>query len=105
VSGDWQDRLSRAEDNEQAFQTQNARRVQLDVQGGATRHDVEPFACECDDLGCAQALWLPLGEYERAVAAPDRFVVVPGHEDLAVESVVETHDDYLVVSKPSLKRS
>ena len=105
MAADWQDRIGKAEDDEQAFQARNARRVRLDIEGGATSHDVEAFLCECDDPGCAQALWLPLGEYERAVSAPDRFVVLPGHEDPAVESVVETHDAYLVVSKPSLRPS
>ena len=60
--------------------------------------------CECDDAECATAIELPLGEYERAVTPVDRFAVAAGHEDPAVEVVVERRDTYLVVSKPDLKR-
>jgi hypothetical protein len=63
-----------------------------------------PFVCECDDPACSQAIQLPLAEYEHAVEPIDRFIVVPGHEDLAVESVVEVNNTYLVVSKPGLRR-
>jgi hypothetical protein len=38
------------------------------------------------------------------VAAVDRFIVLPGHEDPEVEVVVERQDGYLVVSKPDLAR-
>ena len=60
--------------------------------------------CECDDLACWKAIELRLGEYEQAVGPADRFLVAPGHEDPAVELVVEEHDAYLVVSKPGLRR-
>jgi hypothetical protein len=63
-----------------------------------------PFACECDDPSCARPVQLTLPEYERAVAAPDRFMVLPGHEDPEVERIVEEHAGYLIVSKPSLQR-
>jgi hypothetical protein len=45
-----------------------------------------------------------LGEYEQAVGPADRFLVSPGHQDSAVEVVVEEHDGYVVVSKPGLRR-
>ena len=57
-----------------------------------------------DDPACIQAIELPLADYERAVKPPDQFVVVPGHEDPSVERVIEEDRDYLVVSKPDLKR-
>ncbi len=95
---------SRAEKNEQAFKGYNERRAAFEDASGAPPDEPVPFVCECDDPACSRAVELPLADYERAVKPIDRFIVVPGHEDPAVESVVEEHDAYLVVSKPGLKR-
>ena len=54
--------------------------------------------------GCGRAIEITVSEYERAVAAVDRFVVIPGHEDPEVEIVVERRDRYFIVSKPDLAR-
>ena len=62
------------------------------------------FVCECHDPGCWKAIELRLGDYERAVEPVDRFLVAPGHQDLAVETVVEEHGGWVIVSKPSLRR-
>ncbi len=97
-------RLSRAEANEQAFKAHNERRAAFEDAGGAAADQPVPFVCECDDPGCVRAVELPLAEYEHAVERVDRFIVIPGHEDPAVEVVVEEHEAYLVVSKPDLKR-
>jgi hypothetical protein len=104
MSSDWRARLERATKNEQTFQSYNARRADLEESGGTPGDEPVPFVCECDQPKCWRAIEIPLGEYERAVEAADRFVVVPGHEDPAVEVVVETCDNYLIVSKPDLTR-
>lgn len=97
-------RLRWAEENEQAFKAYNERRAAAEAAGEVPQDEPVPFACECDDPGCARAIEIPVAEYERAVAAVDRFVVLPGHEDADVEVVVERHAGYLVVSKPDLAR-
>ncbi len=97
-------RLSRAEKNEQAFKDHNERRAALEDAGGVPPDEPVPFVCECDDPACTRAIQLPLAEYEQAVKPVDRFIVAPGHEDPAVEVVVEERDAYIVVSKPDLKR-
>ncbi len=97
-------RLSRAEANEQAFKAHNERRAAFEDAGGAPEDEPVPFVCECDDPACVRAVELPLAEYEQAVDRVDKFIVIPGHEDPAVEVVVEEHESYLVVSKPDLKR-
>jgi hypothetical protein len=38
-------------------------------------------------------------DYERLRSHPTHFGVIPGHEMLDVETVVETHPHYLVVEK------
>jgi hypothetical protein len=103
-SGNGDHRRQRAAKNELAFQEHNQRRAQDAERSGAPEDATVPFVCECSDPECASALPLELDEYERAVAPVDQFVVIAGHEDPAVERVVERHDSYLVVAKPDLHR-
>jgi hypothetical protein len=104
MGSEWRSRLEHATKNEQTFQSYNARRAAIEESGGAPDDAPVPFVCECDQPKCWTAIKIPLDEYERAVEAPDRFVVVPGHEDPAVEVVVETRTNFLIVSKPALRR-
>ena len=97
-------RLARAEKNEQAHKEHNERRAKLEEEAGFAQDDRVPFVCECDDPGCAHAIVMRLDEYEQAVKPPDQFVVRPGHQDPAVERIVECQDGYIVVSKPDLQR-
>jgi hypothetical protein len=83
--------------NEEVFKSINER-----IEEGAKQHGVEqvlPFHCECATEACVQAIELPPAEYDRIASHPARFVVVPGHEQLSIETVVESHSDYLVVEK------
>jgi hypothetical protein len=57
------------------------------------------FRCECARLGCNEVLELSVREYEEVREHPRRFIVVPGHERLDAETVVERHRNYLVVQK------
>lgn len=57
------------------------------------------FRCECARLGCNELVELSVREYEEVRSHPRRFVVLPGHERLDVETVVERHRGYLVVEK------
>ena len=62
------------------------------------------FHCECgraddDEIGCDERVVMTLREYEDIRAQDDRFAVVPGHEDAALEDVVRRSDRFLVVDK------
>jgi len=57
------------------------------------------FRCECASLDCDQLLELTPREYERLRAVPHRFLLVSGHELPEVETVVETHERFVVVEK------
>ena len=96
------DRLRRAEQNEQVFQEHNERRALIEAGGSAS--GLIPLICECDDPGCFRPLLIALDEYAAAVEPYNHFVVVPGHENLEVEAVVESFPSYLVVEKPDLTR-
>jgi hypothetical protein len=91
------DFAKRAARNEEIFRDVNER-----IDEGADLHGVDrplPYHCECSTVSCLQTLELRPPEYDRVAGERYRFVVVPGHEDPAVELVVETHDGYLVVEK------
>jgi hypothetical protein len=57
------------------------------------------FLCECGNGTCTQPIPMSLGEYERVRADGRHFLIVPGHEQLDIESVVTTEDRYMVVQK------
>jgi hypothetical protein len=57
------------------------------------------FRCECASLECNRLVELTPKAYERVRENPRRFIVLRGHELPEVETVVETHDEYLVVQK------
>ncbi|HWF34585.1 MAG TPA: hypothetical protein VG295_04425 [Solirubrobacteraceae bacterium] len=57
------------------------------------------FRCECATLGCNRVIELAPEEYERIRGHARRFLVLPGHQRLEVEKVVETRPTYLVIEK------
>ncbi len=57
------------------------------------------FRCECARLGCNELVELSVREYEGVRSNPRRFIVLPGHERLEVEFVVERRSGYFVVEK------
>lgn len=59
---------------------------------------VSLFICECIDQECAEALELSATEYERIRSEEANFVVFPGHEQPALERVVERHGRFVVVA-------
>lgn len=61
-------------------------------------HDAE-FVCECDDQSCTHRIETPLEDYERVRAKPTRFLLAPGHEDEAIEKVVERRRRFQIVEK------
>jgi hypothetical protein len=61
--------------------------------------ELSPFLCECGDERCTRVVRLTDDEYEEVRAHPARFVVLPGHQILEVEHVVERNDRFDVVEK------
>ncbi len=57
------------------------------------------FRCECARLGCNELIMLTPRQYEQIRSSPRRFLVVPGHEEPELESVVATGAGYTVVEK------
>jgi hypothetical protein len=76
----------------------NTRRVNEAIETGTTEGPLV-FICECGRADCGTTLRLDRDQYEAVRTTFDRFFVVPGHQLPEIESVVERHDGYLVVSK------
>jgi hypothetical protein len=58
-----------------------------------------PFLCECGDARCTKTIRVTLEEYDAVRAHPEHFAIIPGHEVLEAERVVEEHERYDVVKK------
>jgi hypothetical protein len=87
--------------NEALLRTVNDRIRALDAEAGwaDAGHRFE-FQCECGNPeGCGGRVEMTLAEYESVRAQRDRFAVVPGHEDDAIEQVVERNERYYIVDK------
>jgi hypothetical protein len=56
--------------------------------------------CECGRAGgCDGRVRMTLAEYDHVRRQDDRFAVAPGHENAAIEAVVERYERYVVVDK------
>ena len=67
----------------------------------AARFDADEtdFVCECADPECAHRLTAQLEDYEQVRSEPTRFLLAPGHDEPALEHVVERTGTYHVVEK------
>jgi len=82
--------------NESVFREVNERIEELGEEFDASSLE---FVCECSDPACNERVSISLAAYEAVRAHPDRFLLLPGHQQLDVERLVEEHDQYLVVEK------
>ena len=87
------ERLAR---NENTFRSLNE---QIEKKAASVGSENYQFVCECSITDCVERVMLTRTQYEHVRAEGTRFFVVPGHENLAVEEVVETWPSYLVVEK------
>jgi hypothetical protein len=61
--------------------------------------DPPTFLCECSNEDCHETLALSLGEYEVVRSSLNLFVVLPGHELLEVDRVVDARERFTLVEK------
>jgi hypothetical protein len=57
------------------------------------------YLCECSNVDCTDKIELKPFEYEAVRARPKTFFIVPGHERLEVERVVDELNRYMIVEK------
>jgi hypothetical protein len=91
------DRTERIGVNEALFREVNERigRLQVDLGEPSTFEIV----CECGVASCTERFPITSDEYRALREDVHRFAVVPGHEWLELERIVERHADYVVVEK------
>jgi hypothetical protein len=89
----------RKAENEAVFREVNERIEELQREFALAEHEPLRIVCECDRLDCVEQLSVTLETYEHVRTESACFVVVPGHDDPAVEAVVERMDGYVVVRK------
>ena len=89
-----EERLAR---NEVLFRSVNEAIEQQAVEFGGL--DSYEFICECARTSCFERVSLTLKQYEHVRAEGTRFFVVPGHQDVAVELVVEAEAGFVIVEK------
>lgn len=92
------EREERVVKNEALFRHVNERIEDVN-RAFAPLDDVLDVVCECGVAACAERIELAVSDYERIRADPRRFVIVPGHEDTLVETVVERGGGWAVVEK------
>ena len=87
----------RAAENESVFRDINER-----IEKGHEQFDLwgeQEYLCECSDPGCTDRIRLTRAEYERVRSNARWFAIVPGHDFVEVENVVENHGAYAIVEK------
>jgi hypothetical protein len=87
--------------NEALLRTVNDRISALDAEAGwADPEHLFDFQCECGNPdGCDGRVPMSLPEYDNVRTQRDRFAVLPGHENDAIEDVVERTERYYIVDK------
>ena len=80
--------------NEAVFREVNERIRDVTIVPAETQ-----FLCECADATCTAPVSMSLTDYEVVRANPRHFLIVPGHEVLEVEDVIEQHAAFTVVRK------
>jgi anti-sigma B factor antagonist len=95
----WKQRRQRIVKNEQAFRDYNNRRLQAEEIAPADSEELLPFVCECGDEDCIETLAVTAAQFVEAHAAPNLFLVKPGHVYPDVERVVAEQNTYAIVEK------
>lgn len=85
--------------NEAVFREVNERIEALHTRFELSDDEPLQIVCECDRLQCTERLHVSVEAYEETRSDAARFFVSPGHEDLQVETVIESGEGYLVVEK------
>ena len=84
--------------NEIVFREVNERLRELG-EGFSLVSEQAEFVCECADTTCTERVRMGLAEYERIRSDPRWFVIVPGHEELDYERVIQEAEGYSIVEK------
>ena len=91
------ERERRIGENEAIFRAANERMADWEERDRVEA--LELYFCECADPTCTQKVRLRGSDYERVRSDPTHFIVAPGHQVADVETVLESHPDWVLVEK------
>jgi hypothetical protein len=89
-------------DEAKVARTESAfREVNEAIAKTAARFDADEadFVCECADADCAHRVTADLDDYDLIREDATHFLLAPGHDEPAIERVVQRRGDYVVVEK------
>jgi hypothetical protein len=89
------ERTRRVAENEVLFRQVN----EHVVAGGRRPAENFEIICECADTGCMDHVRVTTESYERARSQPTDFLLKPGHAEPEFETVIESHEDFVLVRK------
>jgi hypothetical protein len=92
------ERAARLAENEVLFRRVNEVTAEVAVQWHAPDEPIE-FRCECARMECHERVPMVVDEYEYVRRDPQRFFVIPGHEQLEIERIVGRRAGYVLVEK------
>ncbi|MDX6480874.1 MAG: hypothetical protein QOG85_1384 [Gaiellaceae bacterium] len=95
MSSLWEQRAAR---NEALFREVNENIARLEERFGTSAGE-SVFICECSNEQCTEHVPVDGSTYRKIREYPRRFLVLPGHVDDTVESVIEERPGYLIVEK------
>ena len=90
-------RRERIAENETLFRAANERMADWEERDRAEADEL--YFCECCDPECNEKVRLRGPDYERVRSDSCHFFVLPGHETPDVETVIESHDGWVLVEK------
>jgi hypothetical protein len=93
------DRRERLARNAALFREVNERIREVGNAVGVRPDEALEMVCECSSAECSRRISMTRSEYEDVRAEPELFILVPGHTDPSVESVVARRDRYWVARK------
>ena len=91
--------IDRRVQNELLFRAVNEKLRGLNAEFEAFSDDQALFVCECSRIDCIAQVELAVAAFDEICALPHRYLVLPEHEVLEIERVVERRPAYLVVEK------
>jgi hypothetical protein len=90
-------RAERIARNEASFRATNEQINALNAAGKGLPTIL--IVCECGAYECLSTFTVSTRQYTEVRQHPARFLVLPGHEMTDVESLVEQHEEFVVVEK------
>ena len=92
------ERARRIGENEALYRSVNEKIEDLNQSFGVVAETMA-VVCECGRLECSEQIELDIPTYEHVRSDPTFFVILPGHEEPDVETIVEEHGSFNVVRK------